>query len=512
MLKSSRPLSTSELSPHLYRSVWPRRFAVLSLFVAAVVIIGAGWARQWFTLPWSASGEDIDDAITAVASNTAVPHQVLAGGELQSSRAVEVVCDVEALQMKIVHMVQEGTQVKADQIVVQLDPSEISERLAKQQIQVTQADAIAKAAAEDLKIQRNLAASAVAEAELALRLAELDRKAYTQGEYQVELNDLRGSIALAETDLQEATETVDHFQMLVKKGFRSPEQLQAKRQAVAQAKYALNRDQEKLQVLENFTKERQVVELTAKAEEAVRELERSKGSATATISKAETDLEVALATAAMERTQLEKVQKQLVLCDVRAPVAGTLVYAKDKNKKIELGAPVHFKQQLFTLPDLSSMQVEAFVHESEVKKVAPGMLVTVRVDAFPNLALQGHVTDVATFYDATRHWLSGGVKEYATMVLLENLPEKETLRPGMTAQTRIQVGELSDGVVVPLTAIAHNQGTYYCYVASSAGFVRRELTLGENTENYVEVLTGLQAGERVALDAQMRQEATGSAN
>ena len=474
--------------------------------MAALVIIG--WGRPLPSLWNRSAGGDTAGVITAVASNRVIPHLVQAGGELKSADAVEVVCEVEAQQLKIVQMLEEGTKVEAGDVVVRLDPSEINDRLAQQQIRVTQADATAKATAEELKIQKNLAASAIAAAELALRLAELDRKKYVEGEYQVEQNDLRGSIALAETDLQEATDTVEHFQMLVKKGFRSPEQLEAKRQAVERAEYALTRDQEKLQVLENFTRERQVVELTAKAEEAVRELERSKSSATATITKAQTDLEVAEATAALERKQLEKIEQQLALCDVRAPVAGTLVYAKDKSKKIELGAPVHYKQQLFTLPDMSSMQVEAFVHESVVKKVSPGMQATIRVDAFPDVVLKGRVTDVATFYDATRQWMSGGVKEYAAMVLIEELPEQLALKPGMTAQARIQVGELSDGVIAPLAAIARREeGGYCCYVAGPAGFEQREITLGENTENYVEVLSGLQSGERVALDARVRQDA-----
>lgn len=434
-------------------------------------------------------------------------YEVQAGGELQSAEAVEVVCEVESQQLKIVEMLPEGTHVQQGQVVLRLDPSEINERLAQQQIKVTQMSAAAKAAAEELKIQKNLAASAIAQATLALRLAQLDLNKYMHGEYQVELNDLQGSISLAETDLQEAHDTVAHFQMLVRKGFRSPEQLQAKEQAVERAEYTLSRDREKLQVLENFTRERQEVELTAKAEEAVRELERSKSSAAATISKAETDLEVAEATAQLERKQLEKIEMQLALCDVCAPADGTLVYSKDKNKKIELGAPAHYKQQLFSLPNMASMQVEAFVHESEIKRVAEGMPAVIRVDAFPNTPLQGRVTEVATFYDATRHWLSGGVKEYATKVLIEDLPEGIALKPGMTAQSRIRVGELSDGVIIPLAAVAQREGTYYCYAATADGIQRREVALGDNTENYVEVLSGIEPGERVALDARARLDA-----
>ncbi|WP_372894465.1 efflux RND transporter periplasmic adaptor subunit [Stieleria sp.] len=401
-------------------------------------------------------------------------------------------------------MIPEGTQVRAGDVVIQLDPSEINDRHAQQRITVTQVNAAAKAAAEELKIQRNLAASAIAEAQLTVTLAELDRRKYLEGEYQVELNDLRGSIALAETDLQDAHDMVEHFEKLVRKGFRTPEQLEAKIQAVERARYALSRDQEKLQVLERFTKERQQVELTAKAAETIRELERVRSSANAAVSKAETDLEVALATAELEREQLRRIEQQLKDCELRAPVDGTVIYAKDKNKKIELGEAVRFKQLMFSLPDLSEMKVMAFVHESEIQQVQAGMSAKIRVDAFPDLPLVGEVAEISTYYDATRHWLSGGVKEYATMISIDRFPADAGIKPGMTAQVTIQVGQLSEGVIVPVAAIAQQSGRSFCFRQSEHRFERVEVTLGKNTEDYVEVLTGLGPGDAVALDSRSR--------
>ena len=443
-------------------------------------------------------------SITAIAREMVVPHEVLAGGELQSADAVDVVCEVEGTQLKIVEMVPEGAQVESGQIVVQLDPSEINDRLAQQRIKVTQADAVAKAAAEELKIQRNLGESAFATAKLTVTLAELDRKKYMEGEYQVEMNNLLGLIALAETDLQDAKDMVEHVDKLVRKGFRTPEQLESKKQSVERAKFALSRDQEKLQVLERFTRERQEVELTAKAEETIRELERVRSSNNAAMSKAETDVEVAEATAALEHEQLGRIEEQLKFCDVRAPAAGTLIYAKDKNKKIELDEAVHFKQKLFSLPDLTKIKVAAFVHESEIQRVRIGMQVDIKVDAFPELPLAGKVTTIDTYYDSTRHWISGGVKDYATDILIEDVPSHVSLKPGMTAQVSIRIGNLSQGVIVPVVAVAQDDEFSYCFRQVDNRYEATGVKLGENTENYVEILAGLKAGDRVALDARAR--------
>jgi hypothetical protein len=149
------------------------------------------------------------------------------------------------------------------------------------------------------------------------------------------------------------------------------------------------------------------------------------------------------------------------------------------------------------------MQVRAWVHESVVKKVGAGMPAKIGIDAFPDLDLQGNVTDVASFYDSTRHWLSGGVKEYATLVEIEDIGQAN-LKPGMTAAVEILVGELSDALIVPIPAVAQRSGQYVSFVVEEQDVTARPVSVGANTSNYVEITDGLREGERVALDARRR--------
>jgi RND family efflux transporter MFP subunit len=442
--------------------------------------------------------------VRANVVRTTVAILITCGGELESAQGVQVLCEVELKEgVKIVEMAPEGAEVEEGDMIVRLDPSALKDQLAAQQIAVTQADAEAKAAAEDLKIQKNLAASQIAEAELAKTLAALDLEKYLEGDYNVQFNELQGSIALKQTELQEAKETVEFYRDLVKKGFRTPEQLRAKEQAVEQANYELTSNEERLAVLKEYTRKRQVAELKAKAEEAARELERANGSSAATVAKAQSDLDVAEATASLERKQLERLQTQIQLCEIAAPTDGTLVYSHGQKDPLEPGDTVHFKQKLFTITDLDRMQVQAFVHESDVKKVRVGLPAEVRVDALPNLALQGKVEDIADFYDGTRHWLSGGVKEYETIVAIDGVPEGG-LKPGMTCQVQIHVGELSDCLAVPIPAVADDDGQYYCYVVTGDAATRRPVKVGASTDSYVEITEGLKEGDTVALDARHR--------
>ena len=373
------------------------------------------------------------------------------------------------------------------------------------------AEAAAKSARGELTIQENKGASEVAQAELDLTLAVLDRKKYVEGQYGVDVDDLKGSIALAQAALEEAKGTAEYYRKLVKKGFRTPEQLRAKEQEVMRAEYYLSRDQEKLRVLEEFTRERQEVELAAKAEEAKRKLARAKGSSEAAIAKAQTELDAAGVTAKLERSVLERLQAQLVNCSVKAPQGGIVVYGKDPSNHIELGALVHFKQKLFSLPDLAEMQIEAFVHESVAKKVTPGQRAEIRIDAYPNVVLHGVVEGVSTFYDPARYWQSGGVKDYATTVTIADLPDAG-LKPGMTAEVKILLGELANALIVPIQAVMEKDGEYCCYVVGPDGAERRVVSVGDNNSNFIEVTDGLLEGELVTLAVRARAASESRAN
>jgi RND family efflux transporter MFP subunit len=441
--------------------------------------------------------------VTATVVKSKLSMSVAEGGQLESAQTIDVLCEVEGQQIKIVEMLPEGTPVTAGQVVIRLDASEISRLLIEQEIKLKRADAQAKTAKAAFEIQKNKNASAIAQANLALKLAELDRKKYMEGEYMVLVNDLKGSIALAQADLQETQDTLEYFRNLVKHGFRTPEQLRAKAQVVMRAQYYLNRDEEKLRVLEQFTRERQEVELTAKAAEATRELERVQSSSEAELARAAVDLEAAEVTARLEQSVVEKLQQQLEGCIIRAPQDGVVIY-DNRSSRIQLGAMVHFQQKLFSLPDLNQMQVECYIHESVVKQVKPGLEAELRLDAFPNLALHGRVKNVATFRDSDRYYTQG-VKSYRTIVQMDQVPDV-ALKPGMTAEVRILVGELPDVLIIPLQAVAERDGRYYCYVLGPSGFERRGVSIGENNDAFVEIRQGLAQGDQVALDARARTD------
>ena len=226
----------------------------------------------------------------------------------------------------------------------------------------------------------------------------------------------------------------------------------------------------------------------------------------ASITKADTDYQVAVETARLEKTQQERMEKELAKATVVAPQDGILVYSNerywDESYRIRVGAVVHFQQKLFSLPDLTQMQVKVKIHESMVKKVKPGQKAEIRIDAFGNLLLHGTVEKVGTLAD-TRYWDERGVKEYETIVKVDDLPDVE-LKPGMTAEVKVMVEEIEDVLLVPVQAVTESEGCHYAYVVGPSGTERRQVTIGENNAKHVEIKEGLKEDEAVALNARAR--------
>jgi HlyD family secretion protein len=268
-------------------------------------------------------------------------------------------------------------------------------------------------------------------------------------------------------------------------------------------------------VLEKFTRRRQEAELTAKAVDAKRDLERTRGSSRANIAKADADLDAALAVGNLEKEQLDRARKQLEHAELKAPEDGVVVYAQlrpwDNSTRIQLGGVVSYQQPIFHLPEMEHMQVKVKIHEARIKKIQTGQKVEIRVEAFSGLVLHGTVTTVAPLASSDVPWMSGGVKEYETIVNIDDLPTGAGLKPGFSAAVSINVIRLPNVLAVPVQAVTQRGGKHFAYVSTTHGVERREVTVGENNEKFVEVREGLDEGESVVLDARARSAAEAQA-
>src|SRR5262249_23929727 len=154
----------------------------------------------------------------------------------------------------------------------------------------------------------------------------------------------------------------------------------------------------------------------------------------------------------------------------------------DQTGRIQPGAIVYNQQNLFSLPDLDKMQVKVKIHEAMVKKISKDLKTEIRVESLADMVLHGTVVKIETLADSRGYWDEGGVKEYVTVVRIDDLPAEAGLKPGMTAEVKILIRELSNVLTVPVQAIAQKEKTRFAYIVGARGVERREVTVGENND------------------------------
>jgi len=174
---------------------------------------------------------------------------------------------------------------------------------------------------------------------------------------------------------------------------------------------------------------------------------------------------------------------------VPAPITGTVT-----ARKVGPGQYVKPDSQdpLFTLADLSSMWLLANVYESDVPSMAPGQLLEVRVLALPAETFHARIRYIAAAADPVTHRVA---------VRADVANRGRTLKPEMLATFRIMPADVTRSPGVPTSAVVRDDDTPFVWTEAGHGqFVRRAVTLGHEQGGMVQVLTGLDQGERVVTD------------
>jgi HlyD family secretion protein len=145
---------------------------------------------------------------------------------------------------------------------------------------------------------------------------------------------------------------------------------------------------------------------------------------------------------------LQSAQDALTDCNVLAPADGTIL-----TKKVEAGAVITSAVRdvsggtvLLQMADLSTVEVQALVDETDIGKVQPGMPVTITVDAYPNRPFTGAVLKIEPQSTVTQN-----VTMFPVLVYIPN-PDG-LLRPGMNAEVAIQIGQRQNVLAIPTAAL-----------------------------------------------------------
>lgn len=410
----------------------------------------------------------------------------------------------------IISIVPEGTWVTPGEVVCELDASALREKAKQQEIVATQAASSLAAARETLEIQKTQNESDIAAAALKSKLAELDLKKFVSagGDYEQQEHSLEGNVAIAQEELARAQETQAFTAIQVKKGYASQNELEASRIAVKQASLKVQGASELLTVLQNFTRDRTLAELEANAEESKRELKRVELKAESARTQCEKQLEAAQLTYDVEREKLDRWQRQIDACTLRAPQAGEVVYATNGSNggrrsepvPIEAGATIRERQAIINLPDVTQMKVDCRVHESLIGAISKGIKARIRVDAYPDEIFNGEVGHVSSV-PMSGNWPNFDLREYPTeVVIVDDVEKVRKLRPGLTTQVELLVDNRPRVLQVPMQSVITIADKQVAFVFHKGAHESRIVKVGKANQSHLEILEGLKEGERVVLN------------
>ncbi len=147
-------------------------------------------------------------------------------------------------------------------------------------------------------------------------------------------------------------------------------------------------------------------------------------------------------------TDLENARDRMTDTRIRAPLHGTII-----AKNVELGTVISSPTQdvgggtvLFRMANLDTVQVRTLVDETDIGKIRAGHEATITVDAYPNRPFRGTVLKIEP--QAT---VQQNVTMFPVLVRIGN--GDHLLKPGMNTEVEIHVGERSDVLTIPYSAL-----------------------------------------------------------
>lgn len=193
--------------------------------------------------------------------------------------------------------------------------------------------------------------------------------------------------------------------------------------------------------------------------------------------------------------KVEDLRKQIEKAELLAPTDGiALLNTRWDDTKWKVGSNPWTGASLIKLPELSTMEVKAWVHEVDTPQIEKGQAAIVTMDAHPDAPVVGTIEKVADLAVARGE---DEVKYLEIKVALsESRPE---MKPGMTVRVDLLLASHDDVVSIPIEAAVKDEEGSFVNTAALAGWSRQPVVLGAENDTHVIVTSGLEAGTEVAL-------------
>lgn len=182
--------------------------------------------------------------------------------------------------------------------------------------------------------------------------------------------------------------------------------------------------------------------------------------------------------------------KNLLDTKLYAPIGGVLL-----KKNAEVGEITGVGTPLFVVSDISTVKANAYIPESELQNIKIGQEASVLVSSLDE-TFKGKIIEVGSAADPSS-------RAFTVKIKIAN--PKLLIRPGMIAEVKINSGRKGTFLAVPTEAVLrnlNNQNIVYVVDKGKNKAFERKVSLGRLTDNYIEIVAGLTAGESIVTAGQ----------
>ena len=187
------------------------------------------------------------------------------------------------------------------------------------------------------------------------------------------------------------------------------------------------------------------------------------------------------------KAQLEGNEIQLGYTQIKAPFDGLII-----QRAIKFGETVTAGQQLFRISDFDPLLCTIGVPERDLSRLSIGQPAILEVEAFPGERFDGRVLRISPVVDAAT----------GTIRVTLAVDRQNRLSPGMFAAVRLVTDVRQNALIMPKRALSLESLADSVFVVEDGVAYRRNITLGYEEDDRVEVTGGLRANDRVIVVGQ----------
>ncbi len=146
-----------------------------------------------------------------------------------------------------------------------------------------------------------------------------------------------------------------------------------------------------------------------------------------------------------------------------------------------------------TIIDPDSMYFEAQIDEVDISKIKPGAKVELTLDAYPEEVIDAKVVSI----DFSPVSLSGGGTGYAVKISLPSQTDDFKFKLGLNGNADIVMAKLNEALILPPAAVSQKDGRWTVKIKRGKEIIERNVEIGWETEDKIEIKSGLTFGDQV---------------